>query len=132
MWNNCGVVRNEGLLQKGLKKLEELKSRAENLDIRVDTYSADELVMGFNLKASICAAEATLLSAIERRESRGSHQRSDYPAISSEQSVNYKISMNTSNELTISQKKISEPQADLKKILANTNKINDFSGKLLE
>ena len=34
-----------------IEKLEELKSRAMNLEVRVDTFSADELVMGFNLKA---------------------------------------------------------------------------------
>ena len=132
MWNHCGVVRNEDLLKKGLEKLEKLKSRAENLDIRVDTYSADELVMGFNLKASICAAEATLLSAIERRESRGSHQRSDYPDISSEQSVNYFISMDSKNQIAITKKELSKLQPTLKEVLAKTNKINDFSGKLLE
>ena len=88
--------------------------------------------MGFNLKASICAAEATLLSAIERRESRGSHQRSDYPAISSEQSVNYVISMNSENQIAITKKELSKLQPALKEILAKTKKINDFSGKLLE
>ena len=85
MWNHCGVVRNATSMNQGLEKLEELKSRAMNLDIRVDSYSSNELVSGFNLKASICAAEATLLSAIERCESRGSHQRSDYPDINDEQ-----------------------------------------------
>ena len=132
MWNHCGVVRNEKLMKKGLEKLEEIKSRADNLDIRVDTYSADELVTGFNLKASICSAEATLLSAIERRESRGSHQRSDYPETSNEQSVNFVIAMNSNNELTVSQKKLSKLQPNLKEVLAKTSKINNFSGKLLE
>tara|TARA_B100001287_G_scaffold271498_1_gene271861 strand:+ start:1129 stop:2637 length:1509 start_codon:yes stop_codon:yes gene_type:complete len=85
MWNHCGVVRNATSMNQGLEKLEELKSRAMNFYLRVDSYSSNELVSGFNLKASICAAEATLLSAIERRESRGSHQRSDYPDINDEQ-----------------------------------------------
>ena len=104
MWNHCGVVRDEASMNKGLEKLEELKRRAMNLDIRVDSFSADELVMGFNLKASICTAEATLLSAIERRESRGSHQRSDYPEINKEQNYNYIISMDSDNHLKTTKK----------------------------
>ena len=132
MWNYCGVVRDEVSMNKGLEKLEKLKTRAMNLDIRVDTFSADELVMGFNLKASICAAEATLLSAIERRESRGSHQRSDYPEINEGQNCNYLISKDSDNHLKIAKNKLGNLQPELKEILDNTNRIINFSGKLLE
>ena len=103
-----------------------------NLEIRVDTFSADELVMGFNLKASICSAEATLLSAIERRESRGSHQRSDYADINEGQNCNYMISMNTDQQLSIAKKELGDLQPELKDILGKTNRIINFSGKLLE
>ena len=132
MWNHCGVLRDEASMNKGLEKLEELKRRAMNLDIRVDSFSADELVMGFNLKASICSAEATLLSAIERRESRGSHQRSDYPEINKEQNCNYIISMDSDNHLKTTKKELADLRPELKEILENTNKITNFSGKLLE
>ena len=132
MWEHCGVLRDENSMKKGLEKLEELKSRAMNLEIRVDSFSADELVMGFNLKASICSAEATLLSAIERRESRGSHQRSDYADINEGQNCNYMISMNTDQQLSIAKKELGDLQPELKDILGKTNRIINFSGKLLE
>ena len=132
MWNHCGVVRNENSINQGLEKLEELKSRAMNLDIRVDSFSADELIAGFNLKASICSAEATLLSAIERRESRGSHQRSDYPEINDDQSCNYIVSNDSNNQLKVSKKPLSGLRRELKDILSGTKKITNFSGKLLE
>ena len=132
MWNHCGVVRNATSMNQGLEKLEELKSRAMNLDIRVDSYSSNELVSGFNLKASICAAEATLLSAIERRESRGSHQRSDYPDINDEQSCNYMITSDSNSQLKVSRKPLSGLKKELKEILSSTKEITNFSGKLLE
>ena len=132
MWNHCGVVRNATSINQGLEKLEELKSRAMNLDIRVDSYSSNELVSGFNLKASICAAEATLLSAIERRESRGSHQRSDYPDINDEQSCNYMITSDSNSQLKVSRKSLSGLKKELKEILSSTKEITNFSGKLLE
>ena len=132
MWNHCGVVRNATSINQGLEKLEELKSRAMNLDIRVDSYSSNELVSGFNLKASICAAEATLLSAIERRESRGSHQRSDYPDINDEQSCNYMITSDSNSQLKVSRKPLSGLKKELKEILSSTKEITNFSGKLLE
>ena len=132
MWNHCGLVRNATSMNQGLEKLEELKSRAMNLDIRVDSYSSNELVSGFNLKASICAAEATLLSAIERRESRGSHQRSDYPDINDEQSCNYMITSDSNSQLKVSRKPLSGLKKELKEILSSTKEITNFSGKLLE
>ena len=132
MWNHCGVVRNATSMNEGLEKLEELKSRSINLDIRVDSYSSNELIAGFNLKASICAAEATLLSALERRESRGSHQRSDYPEINDEQSCNYMTTSDSNGQLKVSKKPLSGLKKELVEILSSTEKITNFSGKLLE
>ena len=132
MWNHCGVVRNATSMNEGLEKLEELKSRSINLDIRVDSYSFNELIAGFNLKASICAAEATLLSALERRESRGSHQRSDYPEINDEQSCNYMTASDSNGQLKVSKKPLSGLKKELIEILSSTEKITNFSGKLLE
>ena len=132
MWNHCGVVRDATSMNEGLEKLEELKSRSINLDIRVDSFSSNELIAGFNLKASICAAEATLLSALERRESRGSHQRSDYPEINDEQSCNYMTASDSNGQLKVSKKPLSGLKKELVEILSSTEKITNFSGKLLE
>ena len=132
MWKHCGVIRDEKSLNEGMHKLSELKSRMKNIDIRVDANSIGDLVTGFNLKASICAAEATLISATERRESRGSHQRKDFPEVSSEQSVNYMISMNQKGELSVASKHLSHLSDELRQIISATKKIDDFTGKLLE
>ena len=49
--------------------------------------------MALDLLGSLDSAEATLRCALERKESRGSHQRSDYPETSDAQRVNYVVSL---------------------------------------
>lgn len=79
MWECGGIVRNNELLDKGLKEISTLKQEAKNLksDGRgVWNYSLLEaLEVGHMLKV----AETVLLSAKARQESRGSHYREDYP-----------------------------------------------------
>ena len=47
-----------------------------------------DLAHAFDLKASLVAARATLDAALERRETRGSHNRSDYPEVDPALQVN--------------------------------------------
>ncbi len=49
-------------------------------DVRPSSEGYQDLGVALDLRGSIIAAEATLRSALERRESRGAHQRSDHPA----------------------------------------------------
>ncbi len=46
-----------------------------------DLAGFHDLAHAFDLKASALAARATLEAALERRETRGCHNRSDYPAL---------------------------------------------------
>ncbi|WP_423300125.1 hypothetical protein, partial [Glutamicibacter nicotianae] len=47
--------------------------------IHPDIAGYQDLAHAFDLKSSALAARATLESALERRETRGCHNRSDYP-----------------------------------------------------
>jgi succinate dehydrogenase / fumarate reductase flavoprotein subunit len=78
MWEHCGVVRNEERLQRGLQKLFDLKDAAANVDVRPSVEGYKDLALALDLRGSLMAAEATIRSAMERRESRGAHQRDDY------------------------------------------------------
>ena len=79
MTDCCGVVRSEGGLRAGLDRLDEVRARMESLEVRPDLAGFSDLAHAFDLRGSLLAAEATLDCALERRETRGAHNRSDYP-----------------------------------------------------
>ena len=132
MWDCCGVVRDQDKLKTGLEKIADLKKVIKDVDVRLDSEGCDDLVLVFDLEASILSAEATLLSALERKESRGSHQRSDFPNSSESEKVNYRIHLDENHQLKISRHNIQPLEKELQNIVAGTNEINNFEGKLIE
>lgn len=79
MWESGGVVRSEARLVQGLEKIAALKDQSKEVDVRPSSEGYKDLAVALDLRASLSAAEATLLGALERKESRGAHQRSDCP-----------------------------------------------------
>lgn len=79
MTEHAGVVRSEEGLREGLRKLGELDERAAGLTAHPDIAGYDDLVHAYDLLGSLLAARATLECAIERRETRGCHNRADFP-----------------------------------------------------
>ncbi|PRI10349.1 FAD-dependent oxidoreductase [Leucobacter massiliensis] len=79
MTAHAGVVRSEDGLCAGLAGLEAIEERAGHLGVHPDIAGFDDLAHAFDLSASLLAARATLECALERRETRGCHNRSDYP-----------------------------------------------------
>lgn len=79
MTDHAGVVRSEQGLNDGLAELDELESRVANLTAHPDIAGFDDLAHAFDLYGSVLAARATLECALARRETRGCHNRSDYP-----------------------------------------------------
>jgi succinate dehydrogenase / fumarate reductase flavoprotein subunit len=68
-------------MRDGLRKLDELAAAAQTVDIRPGEEGWFELEHVLDLRAGLRTAEATLRCALERRESRGAHSRSDYAAL---------------------------------------------------
>jgi succinate dehydrogenase / fumarate reductase flavoprotein subunit len=79
MWEHCGVVRSKMSIEAGLATLASIAGVVDQVDVRPSSEGYQDLGVALDLRGSIMAAEATLRSARERRESRGAHQRSDYP-----------------------------------------------------
>jgi succinate dehydrogenase / fumarate reductase flavoprotein subunit len=73
------VYRNETDLVEGLKKVRELKKQAwKHVDDKAKEYNTNfSNVM--ELDSMFRVAEIVLLGAINRKESRGAHSRTDYP-----------------------------------------------------
>jgi succinate dehydrogenase / fumarate reductase, flavoprotein subunit len=78
MWESCGVVRTETGMRAGLAEIDTLRQAAEHVDVRPGAEGWTDLAHALDLRAGLIAAEATLRSAIERRETRGAHIRSDF------------------------------------------------------
>lgn len=78
MEEGCGIYRTTELMQKTIDKLAELKERFNNVRV-TDSSSVfnTELLYTVELGHGLDVAECMAHSAIQRRESRGAHQRLD-------------------------------------------------------
>ncbi|NUO50514.1 MAG: FAD-dependent oxidoreductase [Polyangiaceae bacterium] len=89
MTEHAGVVRDEKGLRAGLAELDELETRIARVGVHPNIAGYQDLAHAFDLKAAVLAARATLEVAIERRETRGCHNRSDYPDLDESLQVNF-------------------------------------------
>ncbi|MEV0283134.1 FAD-dependent oxidoreductase [Kribbella sp. NPDC050820] len=88
MTNRAGVVRDEAGLLAGVSELVEIEERMTKMGVHPDIAGFQDLAHAFDLKSSALAARATLDAALERRETRGCHNRSDYPEMDESLQVN--------------------------------------------
>lgn len=81
LMNDClGITRTEEKLLEGIRGVDYYLSISDKL-----TYDSDvSAYIGYSLRPMLLLARAILTSALERRETRGAHIRSDYPERSDE------------------------------------------------
>jgi fumarate reductase flavoprotein subunit len=80
MEDSAGIYRDQESLAKGIDQLAELQQRRGAIGLSDQTRAFNtELVTALELANMLDIAETILHSAIERDESRGAHQRTDYP-----------------------------------------------------
>ena len=132
MWKYCGVIKNETLLLEGLSKIESIKTKLSDVDVRIDQYNCEDLALIFDLQSSLFSAKATIVSALQRNESRGAHQRSDFPSIDPLFKFNCVVSMDDDNNLKISKVPLKELNKEQKIIVKNAKREDDIRNKLLE
>ena len=81
MENGAGIYRNQTSLETARNKLGELRERFR--DISIDDHGRTfntELMTALELSGMLDVSLAIVDSALQRRESRGAHQRTDFPA----------------------------------------------------
>jgi succinate dehydrogenase / fumarate reductase flavoprotein subunit len=100
MWESCGVVRDQAGLRRGLERVAELRQLAGEVDVRPTSEGYADLAHALDLRASLAAAEVTLLGALARTESRGAHQRRDHPELAPELRVNLQARLDPTLGLT--------------------------------
>lgn len=130
MWEHCGVVRSESRLSEGLLKIAELREAAEHIDVRPTSEGFQDLAIALDLRASLISAEATMLGALERRESRGAHSRSDYADIDPDLRVNMVTKLDENGRLTVERRPVEAIPDDLKEWIDEGE--FEVAGRLLE
>ena len=79
MWEKVSIVRNEKDLNEALKRLQEMESELDELDVSDKKQYNTDLVTALEVINMVEICILVVKSAILRRESRGAHYRSDFP-----------------------------------------------------
>jgi fumarate reductase flavoprotein subunit len=80
METSVGIYRSEKSLRETRDKIKELKDRFSNINMEDKSLNFNtELTTALELEFMLDVAETIVYSALERTESRGSHQRTDFP-----------------------------------------------------
>ncbi|HEY9616177.1 MAG TPA: succinate dehydrogenase/fumarate reductase flavoprotein subunit [Microcoleaceae cyanobacterium] len=79
MTNYCGVFRSDEIMREGIANLKEIQKQYSH--VRLDDKGKcwnTEIIEALELRSLMIVGEMILTSALNRRESRGSHAREDY------------------------------------------------------
>jgi succinate dehydrogenase flavoprotein subunit len=131
MWETCGVVRDREGLERGLDRVAQLRELAADVDVRPTSEGYGDLAHALDLRASLAAAEATLLGALARIESRGAHQRRDHPELSPELRVNFRVRADADGQLTATTDPVPPIPSGLRAWVDATEDVS-VAGRLLE
>ena len=131
MWERCGVVRSEDGIDRALQDVAGIKAAVRDIDVRPTSEGFGDLAHVLDLIASVTTAEATLLSARERRETRGAHIRSDYPALDDDLRVNFHVQQLPDGDLRVTKESV-PPVPDHLVEWASQEEPIETAGKLLE
>jgi fumarate reductase flavoprotein subunit len=95
----CGIYRTEASLKETTEKLGDLKEQFKQLKLDDHSLSFNtELTYALELENALDISEALAHAALRRTESRGSHQRSDYPERDDRQFLKHSLAYRTDGE----------------------------------
>jgi len=102
MEQSVDIFRSESGLKKACNKIEELKDRFSSILIEDKSLNFNtELTSALELENMIDVAESIIFSALSRRESRGSHQRTDFVNRDDENFLRHSLAYRTEAESRI-------------------------------
>jgi len=100
MEKNAGIYRSGEALAEACAKLADLRGRYKRIELhdKTNVYNTD-LLQALELGSMLDCAEAVTQSALARKESRGAHQRIDFPARDDAQFLKHSLALWKGNEV---------------------------------
>jgi succinate dehydrogenase / fumarate reductase flavoprotein subunit len=118
MQDLVGIVRREEEMQRALKVVGDLRSRAARIGVGGNREYNPGWHTALDLRHLLTVSEAIARCAIERRESRGGHFRDDYPDKSSEfAAFNLVVKRGAGGEMQLERVPIAPMPQELKAII---------------
>jgi succinate dehydrogenase / fumarate reductase flavoprotein subunit len=103
MTESFGIFREERAMRAGLNSLAVLKTRFQNAGVESETKEFNQAVVRFmELGNMLLVAETVAIGAVARRESRGSHFRTDFPRRDDAVFLNHTLTRMTDGRVQIS------------------------------
>ena len=101
MEDSAGIFRAADSVAKGIDRLAELQQRLQDVRLSDQTREFNtELIAALELANMLDVAETILHSALQREESRGAHQRTDFAARDDTQFLNHALTYRESDGST--------------------------------
>ena len=101
MEDSAGIFRSGDSLSKGVDQLAQLQQRLQRVQLYDETRAFNtELVAALELANMLDVAETILQSALQREESRGAHQRTDFTARDDTRFLNHALAYRESDGAT--------------------------------
>jgi len=118
-------------MEPALEMLDEVRSVLPSVDVRPSEEGWGDLAQVLDVQAMLGTAEATLRGAIAREETRGAHNRSDFPELDPAMEVNFIVGRNRDARMTLEPLPVPAVTAELAPWLAKAGNV-DPAGQLLE
>jgi fumarate reductase flavoprotein subunit len=98
MEESAGIYRTETVLKEAAGKLKRLQERFQDLSLDDKSYTFNtEVTAALELSYMLDVGQTIVQSALERTESRGSHQRTDYPQRDDERFLAHSLAFRAEN-----------------------------------
>jgi succinate dehydrogenase/fumarate reductase flavoprotein subunit len=101
MWRDVGPLRTADGLARGIARLAEIRTALPEVAVPSGRQFNAALAEWFELRGSLVAAEAVARAAAARTESRGAHQRDDFPDIDPAWAYSQRLAMTGDGALIV-------------------------------
>jgi succinate dehydrogenase / fumarate reductase, flavoprotein subunit len=118
MGKKCGIIRNEEDVKGAIKDLEDLRGKLDLVSVPDSKDFNTAWHAYLSLKSLIVVSTLLATGALERRESRGAHTRSDYPEYDEALGKKNFVLVKDDDSIKIVEKALTDMPDDHQKIIA--------------